>query len=236
MINKKNNWIDFWSSYRKIDADCDADLFIQVGKTINGIPISSIRLQEMVNDICSNLNLQSSDSLFEMCCGNGLLTLPLSKIVNKVYAFDFTSDLVATALKFCNNSNINYTVADANSNFFNNFKFEEKPTKYLMNDSLAYFKPNELLQIINRIIEFNRKFTFYLTGVPNNALMWNFYNTEERKKLYFESVKKGDIFLDGIGNWWNMQDIYNIAKQFSLECEIINSIDNYRSNILFKNV
>ena len=235
MNNSNFNWHSFWKDYRNIDFKSEDDLFIQVGKTVNGQPISRLVFMAMIEDIASSLELNSSDTMLEMCCGNGLLTLPLSEFVNEVVAFDFTDHLIATAQKFRTNSKITYRIADANSNFFEAFALQRMPNKFLMNDSLGYFTLQELKAIIVRIMDNSDHFRFYITGVPNDALKWNFYNTEERKQAYIASVNAGETSGKGIGHWWDMQLIQQLADELSLICTISNqpeSISNYRTNIL----
>jgi hypothetical protein len=232
-----NNWKSFWSTYRRIEVIHSSDLYYQVGKTVNGIPISVDQLQMRLNDISVNLDLNKSDILFELCCGNGLLTLPLSKIVKKIYAFDFTEDLIQVALKHSNNVNIIYFINDAKNDFFDGISFDEVPTKFLMNESLSYFQPSDLSNIILNILRLNVKFKFFISGVPDESLMWNFYNTDERKKEYYNLIEKGDEFLNGIGKWWKMDDIQNIANNYSLKYDVMQcSFDpKYRVNLIFSN-
>jgi hypothetical protein len=191
----------------------------------------------MIQDVVKKLSLRGDDVLLEMCCGNGLLTLPLSIYVKQIFAFDFTEHLVETAIKERKNDKIQYAVGDAKSDFFFNFEMTETPTKFLMNDSLGYFSPIELTQIIERITARTDHFLFYITGVPNENLKWNFYNTDERKAEYLVGLASGDTTAKGIGNWWKTEEFTRIAENLKISCVIENQeahISNYRSNVLFK--
>jgi hypothetical protein len=236
MSIKEFNWKSFWKEYRNIDCLNEDDLFFQVGKTINGRPISKQMFQDMIEDVVANLTLKPEDTLLEMCCGNGLLTQPLSDFVSYVYAFDFTEHLIDTAIKERFSNKITYTVGDAKADFFSKFDFHENPNKFLMNDSLGYFTFSELLNIIERIMDRCDNFSFYITGVPDEDLKWNFYNTEERKTAYLVEVAAGDITAKGIGYWWRKQEFEAIAQKLNISCWIVNqpeNISNYRSNVLF---
>jgi len=238
MDNKDFDWKKFWKQYRNIDFKCENDLFIQVGKTINGSPISAITFKLMLEDIVENLALSKNDVIMEMCCGNGLLTLPLSEFVYEIYAFDFTEHLIDTAKKTRKNKNITYEVCDANEDFFKKFKIINFPGKYLMNDSLGYFKPIDLKKIIINIKKEIPNFNLYITGIPNYDLKWNFYNTEERRLEYFTDISNGEISGRGIGYWWKMSELADIAKDLNLSYKINDQhsmISSYRSNILFSN-
>ncbi|MES2588237.1 MAG: class I SAM-dependent methyltransferase [Bacteroidota bacterium] len=234
---KKINWNEFWINWRNIESEKEEDLFFQVGKTINKMPVSEEVFNEAFEDIVKKLELKKSDSLLEMCCGNGLVSLPLSLLSKKIYAFDFTPHLINSAKKFKQGENIEYLVGDAKSDFFSLFSFEDLPQKFLMNDALAYFTPDDLKLIIENIVNKTPTFLFYLTGIPNNDLKWNFYNTDERKKRYLELEEKKDDFFDGIGRWWKVEEIQKIAQDLNLKCTVQNQnsiISNFRMDVLFE--
>lgn len=230
-------WKDFWRNYRNIEFVAEKDLFFQVGKTINGEPISNEMFQWMVQDIVDALQLRNDDGFMEMCCGNGLLTKPLSHFVKEVFAFDFTSHLIDTAKKMNANDNVIYQVGDAKEDFFANFQGIEIPKKYLMNDSLGYFTPIDLEEIFARLIAKSDSFDFYITGIPNDELKWNFYNTDERKAIYQECVQSGDITNKGMGKWWKYEELLVISEKFQMEFKLVHQpehISNFRSNVLFR--
>lgn len=230
-----DQWKNFWENYNTIEPENENDLYIQVGKTANRAPVSKEVFESLVNDVIQKLDLKSSDILLEMCCGNGLLTYPLSQIVQQIYAFDFTESLIEAALKYKSNDNIEYVAGNAKEDFTKIFK-EELPVihKFLINDSTSYFTPEELEKIIERIFTISKDFKFYLTNVPNNENKWNFYNTPERKSNYEKAVQSGDIFLGGIGRWWEKSEFISIAEKFNLKIEIFDMSNeySYRMSIL----
>jgi predicted TPR repeat methyltransferase len=232
-----DDWKLFWENYRNILPKNQDELFFQVGKTIEKKPINKLVFEYMVRDIATYLQLKPNDILLEMCCGNGLLTKPLSKLCLNVLAFDFTTHLIETAEIYNKEENIEYNVGDAKSDFFNVFNYKkQKPNKFLMNDSLAYFTPNDLIDILEKIIENTSDFFFYITGVPNFDKKTNFYNTPERLKVHLEDEQTDFATNNGMGRWWVISDLENIAKKYSLDLSIISppeEISNYRMNILF---
>lgn len=234
---EKLDWQNFWKNYRCIESLEERDLFYQVGKTINKEPISEFIFRQMVKDIILQLQLNETDVLLEMCCGNGLLTKPLSEFSEFVYAFDFTKHLIETAEQFKQKDNVIYKVGDAKSDFFKIFDFQKTPNKYLMNDSLGYFTQNDLENIIALIFSNSSSFKFYITGIPTDSLKWNFYNTEDRKTTYLNAVKNGDETNNGMGKWWSENEFSEIAKRFNLKVTLSNQpkkISNYRTNVLFE--
>jgi predicted TPR repeat methyltransferase len=192
----------------------------------------------MIIDIVKSLKLDVHDTLIDMCCGNGLITSPLSFYVKYIYAFDFTEHLIKSAIHLKHANNIQYVVGDGKADFYKFFILDEKPTKILMNDSLGYFSPKDLRDLLVYVIKEVGFFTFYITGVPNDNLKWNFYNTEERRLRYLDCLERGDVTHDGIGNWWSPDQIKQICDELGLRFEINNQPDflsNYRSNLLIIN-
>ena len=231
------NWQLFWQNYRKIDPQSEDDLFFQVGKTSNQKPIPQVTFQKIIFDIVTNLDLKKGDTLLEMCCGNGLFTYELINFVKSINAFDFTESLIESANKFKSHNNITYAIGDANDDFESIFDVKLPIfTKYLMNDATAYFTPEQLNDLIKRIQKKSTTFSLYLTNIPNDSKKWNFYNTIERKENYENSLKKGDVFLGGMGRWWKIEEFEELALQNDLEVQFIDTNDelNYRVNVLFK--
>lgn len=231
------DWNSFWNNYRTLESGTERDLFFQVGKTINKEPVSEAVFNASFEDIVNSLIIKETDTVLEMCCGNGLVTFPLSQITKKIYAFDFAPHLVEAAKKFKKNDTIVYKVGDAKASFLDLFQFDQIPNKYLMNDALGYFTPSELTQILLYIMKNVPIFSFYLTGVPNDALKWNFYNTEERKETYLNGVTNGDESNNGMGKWWKKSELLEIAESLDLKVTLKNqipTISNYRMDVLFE--
>ncbi len=231
---KEKYWKNFWKQYRTKDVECEDDLYFQVGKTINRKPIAQECFQWMIQDIAEHLDLQPHDHLLEICCGNGLLTLPLSHHVSFVYAFDFTENLIDAAVKYRSRENIAYKVGDAKQDHIKLFNYTGLPSKILMNDSLGYFEPSDLKEMIQRLKIHAR--LFYLTGVPCDGLKWNFYNTPERVRRYEELLRTQDKYNDGMGRWWGIDEFKNISHGCGVECSVWcqpPEISTYRINVLF---
>jgi hypothetical protein len=191
----------------------------------------------MVEDIKVKLGLETNDILLEMCCGNGLLSKPLSNFVDELYAFDFTSRLIEAANKYMFSENVTYKVGDAKENLSELFVYKKSPNKFLMNDSLGYFTTQDLFKILQQI--YKSPFRFYITGIPCDSLKWNFYNTESRKKRYFELLNSGNEHFDGIGKWWDSGDLIGLASEFNLGISIERqpiAMSNFRINVLYYSI
>lgn len=221
-------WKNFWEQYAGPKAADEDELYLKVGKIANSAPVSREVLQKLVDDAIEKLKLDDSDILLEMCCGNGLITRPLSEKVRKIYAFDFTESLIESALQHRASRNIEYVTGNAKEDFTRIFS-EPLPVikKFLIHDSTAYFLPEDIEKMIERILTVSEDFVFYLTHIPNHANKWLFYNTPERKAKYEASLQSGDIFLGGIGRWWEKSEFIAIAEKYHLRIQISDGTNEY---------
>ncbi len=233
------DWKNFWNSYRRKEVKTEADLFFEVGKTINGEPISEAQFQLTIERIRDTLSLCPDDRLLELCCGNGLLTRQLAALVAEMEAVDFAAHLIANALQWTTQKNVRYSCDDVLV-YLERLEQSRRfvPTKVLLGDALSCFEPGSLRLMLTRISNLTTgRFTFLATNVPSDELKWNFYNTPERRERYEENRLRSDTFNDGIGRWWRKEELENIAGQLNLKCIIINQppeLSTYRVDAVWQ--
>lgn len=237
-------WHSFWESYRNVDAQSEDDLFLQVGKTVARQPISREIFDSMVERIVSSLEVADEDHLLDMCCGNGLVSYELARVAGHVTGIDFADHLIRAAVQFKSSPNIDYRVGDVVRpipQLLGGASGEngggDLPRKFLMNDALAYFNPGTLATIVGNVRDVcgDGPFRFLLTGVPNEALKWNFYDTPERRMRHENNLQSGDDTNDGLGRWWSAGEVEAICARHGLEVRIENqpdNISNYRMDVL----
>lgn len=237
-------WHSFWESYRNADAQSEDDLFLQVGKTVARQPIPHEVFDSMVERIIARLEIGREDRLLDMCCGNGLVSYELARVAGHVTGIDFADHLIRAAVQFKSSPNIDYRVGDVTlpisqllGDAFGQIGVGDLPRKFLMNDALAYFDPGTLATILGNVRDVcgDGPFRFLLTGVPNEALKWNFYDTPERRMRHKENVRAGDDTNDGLGRWWDAGEVEAICARQGLEVHIENQpdgISNYRMDVL----
>jgi SAM-dependent methyltransferase len=186
--------------------------------------------------ILNELEITNTDTLVELCCGNGLCTYEFAQKANNVIAVDFSPHLIADAIRLKSASNICYIQKDV-VDFVKTYipDVPLRTVKCLMNDSLAYFVPDQLKEIVYALnANSGGNFIFLIRGIPNDELKWNYYNTKERQLRYKQLVEEGDITNDGLGRWWKKSEIHNICNELELKCEIQNQanyITNYRMDV-----
>jgi hypothetical protein len=240
-MDQFNKWQEYWDNYLlnkhgKEEVKTEADLFFQVARTVQKKPVEKEIFDEMIREIIGQLSLDKDDFLVDFCCGNGLFTYELKDCVHSIIAVDFSEQIINTAKKYKSASNIAYylgSVIEFLKGFQNQFP-GVTPTKYLMNDALAYFSVSDLEEMVKLIRSVSGgSFVFLLRGVPDDALKWNFYNTDERKEKYLSDIAKGDITNDGLGRWWSKNEVETICNPLDLQCTFIHpEHNNYRMDIL----
>ena len=83
------DWKRFFESYRLVPIETDADLLYQVGKTVAGDPISREQFEAPLQDCRRALDIRKSDTLLDLCAGNGLITFELAGDVASAVGIDF---------------------------------------------------------------------------------------------------------------------------------------------------
>ena len=81
-------WTTYWTTHQIIENEHP---HCQVGRTVNKIPIDQQKWEFHLNQIEQILNLNSSDTLLDLCAGNGLITMPLSLKCQSVTAVDISN-------------------------------------------------------------------------------------------------------------------------------------------------
>ena len=237
-----DKWQEFWDTfladrYGKKQAESEDDLYLQVGQTVNRRPVDKAIFIKTIEQIALDLSLSDSDVLVDFCCGNGLFTYEFKDKVKQIIGVDFSPTIIEAANKFKSAPNITYCLGSV-TEFMKTFSKAFPgiaPTRYLMNDSLAYFTTAELEQMLQDICRVSEDFIFLAKGVPSDELKWNYYNTEERKQRYYNYPLNGDFTNDGIGKWWPPEEIKSICDKLKLSCVIRNQqlpLSDYRMDVI----
>jgi len=214
-------WKSFWDNYRNQEARSDADLFVQVGRTVQGRPISAEEFSLGVRHLVEMLALEQTDVLFEYCCGNGLVSREMAAHAGFVIASDFAEHLISTARQWSRRPNVTYHVWNALEPL-SEIVGERRPNKFLMAYALAHFSPDDLECIVRNAMVVRRHgpFAFLLQGIPDDSRKFSFYDTAERRQRFAESQAKGSIINDGMGRWWKASEIVALAERLGLQADV----------------
>lgn len=216
----------------------DGQLFGQVGKTVGGVAISEAQFGSLVDDVIRALDLQESDTVLDLCCGNGLITRELASRCRSVVGVDFSEPLISQALKHNSVENTEYIHLDVRQLGTLQERFPGRFSKILMYEAMAFLSPNDLSQLFDDLSTLScPNVRILLASILDAERRWNFFNTWQRKWNYVMNI----LLLGrdpGIGRWWSRRTIERIAKDAGLCCLFINQNDSlhtahYRIDAVF---
>jgi ubiquinone/menaquinone biosynthesis C-methylase UbiE len=197
-----NYWAKFWNNSEIINSENPQ---VQIGRTINKKPISDDLWQETLSFICQELHLKKEDMVLDLCAGNGLLSLPISKQVTHVTAVDLSDKLICQ-LNLINIPNITTIKKDVNEVDFSANKY----SKVVFYFSIQHFDLKDVVIIFEKVFKWLKpKGIFYVGDIPDIEKLFVFYNTEHRVKIYFDSIKKNEPI---IGTWFSKTFFERLGK------------------------
>lgn len=199
------DYTKFWKEHFDHNAQKYNSMLKQVDMTINGQDVPEDQVKLRVDSVIRNLNLNQSDEIIDLCCGNGLLTKRISYFVKKIYAFDLSDKLIEVAMKESSAPNILYFVKDVTDIDFLSFKSVTKVNFYSCIQYINIEKFNKLLTDLAKM----EKVTMYVSNVPDKHKIWDYYDTPEKKDFYLQSIKKNQPH---IGTWYEKDELKELAK------------------------
>lgn len=225
MKNWKKFWADFWISYPEKAGD--TQYFKQVGKTVNGAPISQQQYETLITDIETLLALNEQDHVLDLCCGNGLITSELAKKCHDIVGVDFSDVLICRANETKQGQNIKYIHLDARKIKALSAEYPGYFTKVLWYEALAFFDKNDLYEILEALKAITTGDALILIGsVLDAERKWNFFDTWSRKINYIVNI----VLLGrevGLGKWWHRKEIEKAGKKLGFKYEL-----HYQNKIL----
>ena len=88
------------SFYKDYPKTCAPDDFWgQIKRTVNGKPVSQDQIELIVQAVEQGLGLHADDTLLDLCCGNGALSILLFRRCKGGLGFDFSEYLIEVANK-----------------------------------------------------------------------------------------------------------------------------------------
>jgi len=217
------NWREFFQTYRTIEIRNDEDLLYQVGTTVGGEPISHEQFSCMVEEITKRLNLTPDDRLLDFCCGNGVITYELSRLVHSVVGIDGAEAYIKNAIDKKSANNICYMVSDAlDFDYIVHNTEDAKYSKVLFYGSLAYFDKSSFEKILQFFFEYSTVNSTILIGsILNRSKKFTYFNTFRRRFQYvfFYLILRKD---HGLGRWWTRRELTRISEKHGFNISFFN--------------
>lgn len=204
------NWEDFWN--RQADA---TDAGTQVGRMNTGDQPQEALLERIAAHIGSSLDLQPTDHLLDVCCGNGTLSRLLAPQAHSCLGVDLSEKLVAAAKAIESPENLYFSRANALqlSGLGRSF---QKINLYF---SFQYFEDFEtglrVLSEMNALLEPGGR--LFIGDTPD-ARRWSAYYNNPLKKLryYYQKIRG----TEPMGKFWHPQEFERMAEWLGLQVEI----------------
>lgn len=198
------DWKKYWDDNASINIDNEID---QVQRK----DIESTLLT--VKHIIKVLDIDQTDTVLDVCCGNGILTELISKKVSRVVGVDQSKILIETALKNHKELNISYRVGSALAlkQVFKRDVFD----KIYLQFSFQYFDKKEGRRVVRqllRCLKSNGK--IFIGDIPNKDKFSVYYDSPVKKLRFF----KGKMFnKNEMGKFWEVSELDKICKKLGVK-------------------
>ena len=187
----------------------------QVGKTVNGDEIDDQHIHFIMQNLNDHLAFCGSDTVLDLCCGNGIVTLRIASFVKRVLGIDFSSGLIDSARRNHPASNISYSHNDAlelEASFF------QQATKICMNEALQHFSPQMLDTLLANMHRLDKGTLFFISGIPDKERLTSYYDTDEKWQFYRQRELENKPH---IGYWWDRKALDTIAGKNGFSFQFI---------------
>ncbi|MEM3844681.1 MAG: class I SAM-dependent methyltransferase [Candidatus Parvarchaeota archaeon] len=216
----------YWKDHFNNNVRNFSSLKKQLDFTIQGREMDDKQVELRVNAIKNNLRLDYDDIIVDACCGNGMLTKKISQYVSYIYAFDFSEEMINVARERSNSYNISYSTADVANVDFRKFPGISKINIY---SCLQYLSEDELESLFKNLAKLS-EILVYIGNIPDKSKIWDYYNTEDKKRFYLQSLKDGKPH---IGTWWERASIRSVAEKNGFKIEFL-KIDSEMSTSYYR--
>lgn len=206
MEDYQRYWLDYYN-----DKNTDSQNMIKRSK--NGIPIDSklwLKTLEYIFDTMQINPSNKSDKVIDLCCGNGLIALPLSEKVGTVIGIDFSKPMIDELNEAIHIRNIT-NIVTVNADILNNDKkWSESIDKIFMYFSLQHFNHQQVLFIMSKAFcSLVDGGIFFIGDIPDLNRIWKFVCTDDYENQFFDRLKEG---RPSIGTWFDSEFLLKMAK------------------------
>jgi ubiquinone/menaquinone biosynthesis C-methylase UbiE len=195
-------WVRYWTTNEIIGR---RDPQAQVGRTVHKVPIDPGRWQFQLREIERKLDLGATDTLLDLCAGNGLITVPLALKCASATLVDVSAALLA-GVDVAASPNLTLIEADVRTVDLPPGAF----SRGLMYGALQYFSEREAIGLLESMHRTLSPGGIWLVGdVPDIDRLFAFYRTPVWVAAYFDSVKAG---TPAVGTWFKKEVLLAMAK------------------------
>ena len=207
------NWERFYANYPRQFGR--TDYLSQVGHTHDGRPIPKEHFETIVEGISRTLDLAPTDSVLDLCCGNGLITHQIAQRVDRVVGVDFSRTLLDIAESDHRQRNVSYqqcNVLEMSPEILGTETFD----KVLMYGALQHFTSGQLTALLESILRHARPRRIILLGfIPDSEKKWTLYDSPQKRMAHILRLARR---RERMGTWWSPDFISECADRLGLTC------------------
>ncbi|MDR0207811.1 MAG: class I SAM-dependent methyltransferase [Pseudomonas putida] len=210
------------------------DLLYQVGKTVQGKPVSERQIGLIVEGIVARLELSADDAVADLGCGNGLLTNFIASEVRTMLGVERNSSLYEQACRHVSHPNTSFLRGDVLC-----LSKAQLPVNkaycYELIQHLGYREAAAFISQLLAILPAGGK--LLVGGIPDEQRKWDFYNTQARREgLAKALIETGD---DPMGTWFTPGFFQALASTLSVDCIVLDQhpdlyTSHYRFDCVFR--
>ncbi len=198
-----NYWNKFWNEHASSSISNHKQY--QVLRTLGKKPVTDEQFLKILKYTEKKMNIAGGDVILDLCCGNGLFTVFFASKCKRVVGVDFAPELI-DQIVLKKKTNISVIVEDVRKVNFEKNTFD----KIFVYAGLQYLTFKETVYLFESVARWLRsKGLFFIGDIPDKERMWSFFNTEERERIYFDSLKNEKPL---IGTWFNKSWMLRLGK------------------------
>lgn len=177
------------------------DYWKQVKRTVNGNEVADKDINTIINNVRKNLDLNKSDSLLDLGCGNGKLASYFFKNINKYHGIDFSDYLLKIAKEdFYLKNKTTFQKLNLRHNY-NQIKNAKIYNKVLCYGAFSYFGKKSGKSIIEVLGSKENITSMYLGNIPNIKYSKEFFSN--RNIVFYDLNDE----TSPIGVWWDFEEL-----------------------------
>ena len=199
------NWKNYWNTNVE---EKESDVFGQVQRK----DLKSTLLT--VNHIMRVLDIKPSDTVLDVCCGNGIITQQIAKKCDSIVGVDQSENLLYVAKGDYKEMNCLYINCSALE--MNQFVKQHSFDKIYLQFSLQYFdKRNEGQKVITEMLKcLKPKGKIFIGDITDYKRKHKLYDTLLKKAFYYKQMLQGK---SGMGKFWKEEELNTICKTLGVK-------------------
>ena len=206
------DWQEFWNDYPARLAE--HDFLAQVCHTDQGRAYAPEVFDAMVDGIAQSLDLAPHHSLFDICCGNGVVTRRLAARCARAVGLDFSRPLIELARQHHAIATLDYRLGDALD--LAAMDLGGPFDRICLYGALQHFDDSGIDRLFAGIVHHATRDAVVLIGaVPDAARKHLFLNTPEKQAQHLRYQREG---RDRMGTWWDRATLATAAARAGLTC------------------